>query len=199
MNLIQWARGQEYKPLWALVPDVVADREKTIERWDKYEQQCRAELPGIPLAFAVQDGMQVDDVPQSADVVFIGGSTEWKWATASMWCAAFPRVHIGRVNGYLPLMAAAHCGAESCDGTGWFRGDKKQLQGLEQFLAEQSRNNGRSPRAASSVVAAFTKRGINVDAQNGNRSSPVQTELFADCGSAALHDSPNACGMERSK
>jgi hypothetical protein len=37
---------------------------------------------------------------------------------------------------------AHECGAESCDGTGWFRGDKRQLDGLIQYLEEST--NGKS-------------------------------------------------------
>lgn len=31
---------------------------------------------------------------------------------------------------------AHDAGAESCDGTGWFRGDQKQLSGLRRYLYE---------------------------------------------------------------
>lgn len=125
-------------PEWALVPDVVANKEQTIERWHTYEQRLRSYW-GLPLnlAFAVQDGMQPSDVPPGAQVVFVGGTTDWKWATVSMWCQHFPRVHVGRVNGYKGLRICAEAGAESCDGTGWFRGDKEQLAGLQRFLREQ--------------------------------------------------------------
>jgi hypothetical protein len=177
-TLLQWAAAQEQKPLWALVPDVVADKKATIERWGKYEPITKQYLPGVPLAFAVQDGMRVDDVPHGVDVVFVGGTTEWKWETAHTWCRAFPRVHIGRVNSYAHLIAASTCGAESTDGTGWFRGDKKQLQGLERFLAEQSENAGRSPRATASMVAAFTKRGINCGQAMDNRPNAQQLSIF---------------------
>ena len=50
----------------------------------------------------------------------------------------FKRVHVGRVNTYRLLWLAHEAGAESCDGTGWFRGDRKQLQGLIDYLQESS-------------------------------------------------------------
>lgn len=38
-------------------------------------------------------------------------------------------VHVGEVNTYRFALDGTHAGAESCDGTGWFRGDQAQLQG----------------------------------------------------------------------
>lgn len=148
--LLEWAyraalAGQA--PLWVLVPDVVADREGTLHEWDKWSSIV--ESYGFKLAFAVQDGMSKKDVPQNAAVIFIGGTTAWKWNTAPQWCASFDRVHIGRVNGYDDLLRAQSAGAESVDGTGWFRGDQWQLAGLQRWLEEES----------------------------GERARPIQTEL----------------------
>lgn len=132
-------------PLWVLVPDVVADKTATLANWKEWEPIVRAY--GWPLAFAVQDGMHEHDVPTDADVVFVGGSTKWKWQTASMWGYSFPRVHIGRVNSYRLLWRAFEAGAESCDGTGWFRGDQRQLAGLDQFLGEFTKGHRKHPQA----------------------------------------------------
>lgn len=115
---------------FVVVPDVVANREATLESWERHFPR----LKGLPLAFAVQDGMNPKDVPKESSVVFIGGTTQWKWLTARQWCQNFPRVHIARVNTRRQLLFAATVGAESTDGTGWFRGDQKQLYGLYRFL-----------------------------------------------------------------
>lgn len=123
-------------PLWVVVPDVVADREATLASWQAWAPRLRQY--GWPLAFAVQDGMTPEDVPADADVIFVGGTTEWKWRTVLIWCQHFPRVHVGRVNSYRLLWSSHDAGAESCDGTGWFRGDKEQLAGLERYLEESS-------------------------------------------------------------
>lgn len=107
-------------PLWALVPDVVGDRDKTLDQWGMFHAVIKDSC-GWPTALAVQDGMAVEDVRQcNPDVVFVGGTTGWKWKTAHVWCENFPRVHVGRVRSRR-LPYCQQIGAESCDGTGWFR------------------------------------------------------------------------------
>lgn len=133
--LCERAYGRKHRPLWIAVPDVVANREATLRSW--FLHSTRVAAYGSPLAFVVQDGMTPDDIPPSASVVFVGGTTDWKWKNLRTWTANFPRVHVGRVNTYRMLWMAHEAGAESCDGTGWFRGDKQQLAGLLAYL-EQS-------------------------------------------------------------
>ena len=124
----------EHKPQWVAVPDVVTDRSATLRRWDEWAPELEAR--GWPLAFVVQDGMRAIDIPHNAAVLFVGGSTEWKQETAEYWCENHPRVHIGRVNGERDLWRYHRLGAESCDGTGWFRGRRRQLDGLWYYLAD---------------------------------------------------------------
>jgi hypothetical protein len=121
-------------PIWALVPDVVADKQATIKKWHDYAPRVRKY--GWPLAFAAQDGMTPADVPVDADVVFIGGTTDWKWKTFPAFTDAFPRVHIGRVNSIDKLWLCEDFGVESVDGTGWFRDgvDNIRFLRLEEFL-----------------------------------------------------------------
>lgn len=124
-------------PSWVVVPDWIADRDETLRLWDKHAPILIKY--GMRLAFAAQDGMTVDDVPKEADIIFVGGSTEWKWKNLLMWTTHFKRVHVGRVNTYRLLWLAHESGAESCDGTGWFRGDRQQLKGLVSYLEESSK------------------------------------------------------------
>jgi hypothetical protein len=134
LRLIDRAIEAEHQPRWLAVPDVVANREATLQSWQKWApvlRQC-----GFPLAFVVQDGMIPADLPADADVIFVGGTTDWKRSTAGVWCHAHPRVHIGRVNGEKDLWRYHRLGAESCDGSGWFRGDRRQLDGLWYYLAD---------------------------------------------------------------
>lgn len=121
-------------PLWAVVPDVVTDREATIESWHKWEPILRDEFPGLPLAMAVQDGMTPEDVPAGVHTVFVGGSPRWKWRSLPMWTKAFPRVHVGKVNSKKKLWQCTEHGAVSCDGTGWTQGGEQRLQELADYL-----------------------------------------------------------------
>lgn len=122
------------RPQWVIVPDMVGDRAGTLDRWQQYADQVASY--GWPLAFAVQDGMLPSDVPDRAEVVFVGGTTTWKWRTMTQWTAVFRRVHVGRVNTYRRLWQCHDAGAESCDGTGWTRGWKGDFRGLLRYLQE---------------------------------------------------------------
>jgi len=133
--LLRWSCLSGAAPLWVAVPDAVGDARATSALWEQYAPE--AARYGWPLAFVVQDGHVAADVPQQAAVVFVGGTTAWKLRTMKSWCAAFPRVHVGRVNTGARLRECWAAGAESCDGTGFGRGDKKQLADLLRFLEEQ--------------------------------------------------------------
>lgn len=131
-ELLKWA--SPFSPLWAIVPDVVGNREKTIDQWRKYAPEVR--LAGIPLAVAVQDGMtryDVDRLKPKPEVVAVGGSDDFKWGSIRMWAANFPRVHVLRCNSPSKLYLLEELGVESCDGTGWNRGDRNQTEGLEKW------------------------------------------------------------------
>jgi hypothetical protein len=138
LEMLAKARAHPCQPRWVLVPDVVGDRQGTLDRWQTHA--ATAAGYGWPLAFAVQDGMTPADVPAEASVIFVGGSTAWKWQTAATWCAAFPRVHVGRVNTVARLDRCAELGAESVDGTGWVRNPSRpdQLPALHAWLRGES-------------------------------------------------------------
>lgn len=118
LAMLEQASKVDHPPLWAIVPDVVGDREATIRSYHKYEHVVASY--GFTKAFAVQDGMTPSDVPKTASVVFVGGTTSWKWRNLTTWTDNFPRVHVGRVR-MTKLMRCLQLGVESCDGTGWFR------------------------------------------------------------------------------
>lgn len=137
VRALEWTKDKSLVPQWTVVPDVVGKAEATFELWNQWSARVRSY--GAPVAFAVQDGMTPESVRArgiEADVIFVGGTTTWKENTLSAWCASFPRVHVGRINGIRGLRMCAAAGAESCDGTGWFRGDRKQLAGLVRYLRE---------------------------------------------------------------
>lgn len=134
-SLLEWAKRSGHAPRWVLVPDVVADKAATLANWKQYAPEAKAY--GWPLAIAVQDGMTPADIPADASVIFVGGTTLWKWSSLPMWSANFKRVHVGRVNELRRLFTCEEYGVESCDGTGWVRDpeDPRKLERLADWLA----------------------------------------------------------------
>jgi hypothetical protein len=108
--------------LFAVAPDVLCDAEATIARLDPFSGRIRAWF-GLPVAMVAQDGLERLDVPwQSFDVLFLGGSTEWKLGLAARRLAGAAkargkRVHMGRVNSLRRLRYADAIGCDSADGT----------------------------------------------------------------------------------
>lgn len=134
-RLLFWSQAAPIPAKWAIVPDVPGNADLTFARWPRYAPIVRE--AGIPLAIAVQDGMTTADIrrirPQP-EVIAVGGSTEWKWKTVEQWAADFPRVHLLRCNIPTKLQWLTDLGIESCDGTGWNRGNRTQTAGLEQWM-----------------------------------------------------------------
>ena len=138
-KLIRWA-APTGMARWAIVPDVPGDMERTFEKWESSLYRTVADAEINP-ALAVQDGMVPADVKaldNRPSVICVGGSTEWKWETAEEWIRSFPRVHVLRCNSPEKLHWLESLGAESCDGTGWNRGDRRQTQGLEDWARKKS-------------------------------------------------------------
>lgn len=123
-------------PAWVAVPDRPFDAVATLAMWHEWAPIVAAY--GWPLAFVVQNGHAPDDVPSDAAVVFVGGSVEWKRATAPMWAARFPVVHVGRVTTARWVRHYGAAGVATVDGTGWFRGDRRQLDRLWYLLADDA-------------------------------------------------------------
>lgn len=137
-RLLFWSQACGTAPLWAIIPDVPGDAERTLRDWHSFA----GEVTRCPRALAVQDGMEPSDVAAlgvQPDVIAVGGSTEWKWSTVAKWASAFPRVHLLRCNSPAKLYELEEMGVESCDGTGWSRGDRKQTAGLEGWARSRAR------------------------------------------------------------
>ena len=118
LKLVDRAAGCPRPPMFLIVPDAVGDCHATLENWHKWYPQLKS--LGWPLAFAVQDGIEADQIPGEADLVFVGGTQEWKFRTMAFWCRSFP-CHVGQINTGSRLYQAHQAGAWSVDGTGWFR------------------------------------------------------------------------------
>jgi hypothetical protein len=137
------------KVRFTVAPDVVGDALATLKRAKEWLPEIRD--MGLPVAFAAQDGLDdlQDRIPwDQLDVLFIGGSTEWKIGQFTderryyRWINLFREarqrgkpVHIGRVNSAKRL-EIAHYGM-SCttvDGTYLAFGPDKNLPRLLSWL-----------------------------------------------------------------
>lgn len=107
--------------LFATAPDVVGDAAATLARSAPFLQPIR-DL-GYPAALVAQDGLENLPVPwDDFDVLFIGGSTEWKLGPAARELireakARGKHVHMGRVNSGKRYRYALDIGCDSVDGT----------------------------------------------------------------------------------
>lgn len=125
---------------FAVAPDVVGDAAGTLERSTPWLSKIR-DL-GLPVAFVAQDGSEAEGmIPWgSFDVLFLGGSTEWKLdpelagaVTAEANRRGVP-VHMGRVNSKKRLNLAQAWGCKSADGTFLAFGGPKQLERLAVWI-----------------------------------------------------------------
>ena len=117
--------------LFVAVPDVVGDAPATLAKFRWFAPR----LEGWPRAYVAQDGCEALEFPPLEDweVLFVGGSTEWKTgpgaaAVIARALAAGKRVHVGRVNNWRRFRHFAELpGGEgfTCDGT------RNRFAGLE--------------------------------------------------------------------
>lgn len=107
--------------LWATAPDVVADAQATLARSSPHLPTIRA--LGYPAALVAQDGLEDLTVPWDMfDVLFIGGSTDWKLSQLAGGLVGEAKrrgkwVHMGRVNSRRRWTYAESIGCDSVDGT----------------------------------------------------------------------------------
>lgn len=127
-------------------PDVVGDHQATLRRWRRWAPYLH-DL-GFPAAFVLQDGCRsLDDVPDDADAVFVGGTTAYK---LSLGAASLVReakrqglwVHMGRVNSLDRIEYAQAIGCDSVDGSGYSMFSRRDippaLRKLEALDAQQA-------------------------------------------------------------
>jgi hypothetical protein len=128
---------------------VVGDAIATLNRSLPVLPKIRA--LGYKAALVAQDGLENVSIPWwTFDVLFIGGSTEWKLGAA---CAEIVRqakargkwVHMGRVNSFKRLAYAQAIGCDSADGTFVAFGPDRNVPQLTGWL---DRLNGAAEEAA---------------------------------------------------
>lgn len=136
-----WHRLYPYSKrcLFVVVPDKPFDAHETLALWrywhhklrkqlDRFDNLAHVRKPWLGLAFAAQDGQESLPLPEEADWIFIGGSTEWKPsdAAASVMQRAWDArmyIHVGRVNSqkryrhFRRMAERLDLDIVSCDGT----------------------------------------------------------------------------------
>lgn len=117
-----------------VVPDRVGGGLKSLD----FSLMWAERLIGGRLALVLQDGMEekhlTDDILEKFQVLFVGGTLKWKWATAKSW-ATFAhsknkKLHIGRV-GRLNLIQQSAEFADSVDSTSIVRNESYHI--IEEF------------------------------------------------------------------
>lgn len=130
LKLVERAAACPKKPMFLIVPDAVGNASYTLESWHRWQPELKN--LGWPLAFAVQDGIKPEQVPPEADLIFVGGTTQWKLKTMRYWCERYS-CHVGQINTGKRLYQCHDAGAQSVDGTGWLR-DRRSLCDLIVYL-----------------------------------------------------------------
>lgn len=126
--------------LFVTAPDVVGDAVATWNRAELWLPRIRG--LGHKAALVAQDGMELRPVDFSAfDVLFIGGSTQWKLGPHARSLIQQAKahgkwVHMGRVNWRKRLRQAAEMEVDSCDGTCMAFGPKTNYPLLQMWYAE---------------------------------------------------------------
>jgi hypothetical protein len=126
--------------LFATAPDVVGDAQATLDRSLPHLPAIRA--MGYPAALVAQDGLEDLEVPWDAfDVLFIGGSTDWKLGPAARRLVAEAKarckwVHMGRVNSRRRWSYAEYLGCDSVDGTFLAFGPDVNLPRLASWITQ---------------------------------------------------------------
>lgn len=129
---------------FAVCPDVFDPsgapcHDATLERWEEWSPRMRRH--GFTPAFVCQVGAAPATIPDDAEVIFLGGTTDWKLgptaadisrtaSAAGRWC------HMGRVNSKRRLDYARSIGCRSCDGTFLIYGPDKNLPQLLRWLED---------------------------------------------------------------
>jgi hypothetical protein len=142
-DYLRWlAELRVYLPtcLFATAPDVVGDAGATWERSEAVLPKIR-EL-GFKAALVAQDGIEHRPIRWGAfDVLFIGGTTQWKLSEAAYEVARQAKsyglhVHMGRVNSRRRLRIAYLAGCDSADGTHLAFMPDVRLAQMERWLDE---------------------------------------------------------------
>lgn len=130
-RFLKWCAGNDAKPDWIILPDVVMGGAQSLELSLTYLRKLRRRKAWRHQRFliAVQNGMdeprQFERIRQRLGPlvgIFIGGDTDWKLGTMPAW-ARLARdrgaiCHVGRVNTVRRIRLCEAAGVHSFDGSG---------------------------------------------------------------------------------
>jgi len=135
---LEWLAGHTLEErgrcLFAAAPDIVGDSAGTLERSAPLLPLIRN--LGYPAALVAQDGLTVETSPWGDfDVLFVGGTTEWKLGPDARFLIREAKsrgmhVHVGRVNSQRRFLSFAAMGCDTVDGTYLKFGPRKNLPNL---------------------------------------------------------------------
>jgi len=138
LNLIDISLKAKRKADFLVLPDLIGEGVKSLEFSGSYAERLRG--VGIPFALALQDGMEEKDVREFVEtynvkVLFVGGTTEWKWRTAPKWRKLAKELsvvcHIGRVPSAKRVKQARRIGVDSIDTTAALWEERKMVNYLK--------------------------------------------------------------------
>jgi hypothetical protein len=129
---------------FAVAPDVFDPtgapcHDATLARWREYAPLMVRH--GFTPAFVCQVGSTPETVPDDAEVLFLGGTTEFKLGPVASAITAKAKaegrwVHMGRVNSQKRVRAARSMGCDSVDGTFLIYGPRANLPKLLSWLLD---------------------------------------------------------------
>jgi transposase-like protein len=126
--------------LFVACPDVVGDAAATLRLFSVW-QPILHQL-GVPVALVGQDGAEDLPLPWGRfQVLFLGGSTEWKLGAGAARLAAEAKrrgcyVHMGRCNTLKRFRHAYRLGCDSVDGSGFSRWPDERIPAALRWLAD---------------------------------------------------------------
>lgn len=142
LSLVNRHSGFIHNCLFVTCPDVLANAQQTLWKFIQWKDR----LKGWPLAYVLQDGNELVNIPwDSFTCLFIGGTTQFKDSdySLSMVTEAKKRgkwVHIGRINSSTRFIKFLEVNADSCDGSGISQYSHQRIKlrkELECYLAKQ--------------------------------------------------------------
>lgn len=172
MRVCQRVDEEGPTPESIVVPDRVADPTSL-----DYSLSWLPRLRGIaPLALVVQDGMTIEQAREAMrkgfSVLFVGGSLEWKFATAPQWVALSRELnikcHIGRIGTRGRARWAREIGADSVDSCTPLFSEKNLTSWLVGMHGEYQSNmfDPPTPKATALNIVRKPKEKKNADSDH---------------------------------